>query len=139
MTLKLVRPTHPTLRWAIATILLAACGQSGSGSQPSGGTTGRGGTSAGGAGGTGGSGGSTVSARAALAAARKPPAATRAAVQVERQGPEPIVSATGGAGGRTQPTGGSQGGGGITASGGDVARWLGRKRGQRYGATGGRR
>ncbi len=83
--------THRVLGLAIATALLAGCGQSNPAAQQSGGTTGLGGISrgSGGAGGTTGAGGSTVSAAA-------------------------------GAGGRTQSTGGNQGGGGIPATGGNA-------------------
>jgi len=79
--LKTMRLMHPALRLAIAAALLSGCTAPGTASQSSGGATGRGGTPA--SGGGGGTAGSGGS----------------------------TVSATGGAGGRTQATGGNQGGG----------------------------
>ena len=82
---------HRALRLAVAITLLAGCGQSGTGAQQSGGATGRGGSSVA----SGGAGGTTGTGGS-------------------------TVSTAVGAGGRTQPTGGNQGGGGIPASGSDA-------------------
>ena len=120
MIARLRRSTHPALRWAIATIFSAACGQSGSGNPSTGGATGHGGTPAsGGAGGTAGSGGSIVSATGGAGGRTQATGGSQSGGAGGTAGTGgSSVPATGGTGGRTQTTGGSQGSGGITASGG---------------------